>query len=50
MNATNVAVFTYLIPLLTAVLAVTVLNEEISFYTVLGGVVVISGVYLVERE
>jgi drug/metabolite transporter (DMT)-like permease len=50
MNATNVAVFTYLIPLLTAVLAVTLLNEEIGFYTVLGGVVVISGVYLVERK
>ncbi|ADB58881.1 DMT family transporter [Archaeoglobus profundus] len=48
--ATNVAVFTYLIPLFTALLAYVLLKEEITMFTALGGILIVLGVYFVERD
>ena len=50
MEATKVAVFVYLIPLFTAAMAYFALGEDIGPFTVLGGVLIVSGVYLVERS
>jgi|Deesub1362A_J573_1020465.scaffolds.fasta_scaffold00018_31 drug/metabolite transporter (DMT)-like permease len=49
MNATNVAVFVYLIPLFTVVMAIPVLGEKIGIFTVAGGLLIMMGVYLTER-
>lgn len=50
MDATKVAVFVYLTPLFTAVLAHAFLQEDIGLFTVFGAAFIISGVYLVERS
>ncbi|AIY90116.1 DMT family transporter [Geoglobus acetivorans] len=50
MEATKVAVFVYLIPLFTAVMAYFALGEDIGLFTVLGGILIVLGVYLVERS
>lgn len=50
MDATKVAVFVYLTPLFTAVLAHVFLQEDIGLFTVFGAAFIISGVYLVERS
>ena len=50
MEATKVAVFVYLIPLFTAVMAYFALGEDIGPFTVLGGILIVLGVYLVERS
>lgn len=50
MEATKVAVFVYLIPLFTAVMAYFALGEDIGPFTVLGGILIVSGVYLVEKS
>lgn len=49
MDATKVAVFVYIIPLFTAIMAFFVLGEEIDIFTALGGALIMLGVYLVER-
>ncbi|MET1124677.1 MAG: DMT family transporter [Archaeoglobaceae archaeon] len=48
MGAARVAVFVYLIPLTTALVAHFTLGEEITIFTTLGGALVLLGVYLVE--
>lgn len=50
MEATKVAVFVYLIPFFTAIMAYFILGEEFGFSTITGGVLIILGVYLVERD
>jgi len=50
MDATKVAVFIYLIPLITAIIAHIVLNEDVGILTAVGAVLVIFGVYLVEKS
>ena len=49
MEATKVAVYIYVIPLFTAVMAYFVLKEIVDIYTAIGGFVTIVGVYLTER-
>lgn len=49
-EASKVAVFIYLIPLFTAILANIFLKEEITSFIVLGGALVIYGVYLTESQ
>jgi len=50
MDATKVAVFVYIVPFFTAVMAFLVLREQISLYTVIGGILTMIGVYLVEKN
>ncbi len=50
MDATKVAVFVYIIPLFTAIMAFIILKEQITQYTALGGLLIMLGVYLVERS
>ncbi|MBC7115396.1 MAG: DMT family transporter [Archaeoglobi archaeon] len=50
MEATKVAAFVYIIPFFTAIMAFSVLGEEIGIFTALGGILTITGVYLVERH
>ncbi|NOY10698.1 MAG: DMT family transporter [Archaeoglobi archaeon] len=50
MEATKVAVFVYLIPLFTAMMAYFTLGEDIGPFTVLGGILIVLGVYLVKRS
>jgi drug/metabolite transporter (DMT)-like permease len=47
--ASTVASFSYLQPLMAAVLGVWLLSERISASTVVGGAVILAGVYLTER-
>ncbi|AEA46170.1 DMT family transporter [Archaeoglobus veneficus] len=49
MDATEVAVFVYLVPLFTAIMAVFLLGEEITPFIAVGGVLTIAGVYMVEQ-
>ncbi len=49
MEATKVAVFIYLTPFFTAIMAFSVLGEEIGIFTALGGILTMVGIYLVER-
>ncbi len=50
MDATNVAVFVYIVPLFTAIMAFFVLKEAIGIFTIIGGILTIVGVYFVERK
>lgn len=50
MEATKVAVFVYIVPFFTAIMAFSVLGEEIGIFTALGGILTMTGVYLVERH
>lgn len=50
LQATNVAFFTYLIPLFTAILAYFIIGEEVTIFTALGGALIILGMYFVERD
>ncbi|MDQ0207271.1 DMT family transporter [Alkalicoccobacillus murimartini] len=49
MEASKVSAFLYLEPLTTLIAAVLLLNEQILFISVLGGVIIIVGVILVNR-
>lgn len=49
-EATNVAVYIYLIPLFTAIIAYFTLNEVVTIFKAVGGFLTIFGVYLVERS
>jgi len=49
-GATDAGVFIYLEPLVTTAVAVPVLNEQLTFFTIVGGVLIIGGVYIVERR
>jgi drug/metabolite transporter (DMT)-like permease len=49
MGATDVAVFVYIVPLFTAIMALFVLNEEIGIFTAVGGIMTMLGVYITER-
>lgn len=49
MEATKVAVFVYIIPLFTAIMAFLVLNENIGIFTAIGGFLTMIGVYMAER-
>ena len=48
-KASNVAMFLYFVPVVTAIMAWFLLGEIITIFTVLGGILVIFGVYLAER-
>ncbi|MEN6378789.1 MAG: DMT family transporter [Methanofastidiosum sp.] len=48
-KASNVAMFLYFVPVVTAIMAWFLLGEVITIFTVLGGILVIFGVYLAER-
>jgi len=50
LQATNVAFFTYLIPLFTAILAYLFIAEEVTIFTAIGGTLIILGMYFVERD
>ncbi len=50
LKATNVAFFTYLIPLFTAILAYLFIAEEVTIFTAIGGTLIILGMYFVERD
>ncbi|HZI92733.1 MAG TPA: DMT family transporter, partial [Patescibacteria group bacterium] len=50
MEATRVASFLYLEPLVTLAAGVTLLGETVGPATIIGGLVVLAGVYLVQRE
>ena len=48
-KASNVAMFLYFVPVVTAIMAWFLLGEVITIFTVIGGAFVILGVYLAER-
>lgn len=48
-KASNVAMFLYFVPVVTAIMAWFLLGEVITIFTVIGGILVIFGVYLAER-
>jgi len=48
-KASNVAMFLYFVPVVTAIMAWFLLGEIITIFTVIGGALVILGVYLAER-
>jgi len=50
MSATEVAVFVYLVPLFTAIMAFLLLGERITLFTVVGGIMTMAGVYMVEQS
>jgi len=49
METTRVAVFVYIVPLFTVIMAFSILDEHIGFFTVLGGVLTMVGLYVTER-
>jgi len=50
MDATQVAVFVYLVPLFTAIMAFVLLGERITAFTIAGGIMTMAGVYMVEHS
>ncbi|MBO8181481.1 MAG: DMT family transporter [Archaeoglobus sp.] len=48
-DASKVAIYIYMIPFFTAIMAFFLLNEKITVIKILGGVLTILGVYLAER-
>lgn len=48
-KASNVAMFLYFVPVVTAIMAWFLLGEIITIFTVIGGALVIFGVYMAER-
>lgn len=48
-KASNVAMFLYFVPVVTAIMAWFLLGEVITIFTIIGGALVILGVYLAER-
>lgn len=48
-KVSNAAMFLYLIPLVTSVMAWFLLGEKITAYTIIGGALVIFGVYMAEK-
>ncbi len=50
MDATGVAVFVYLVPLFTVLMAVPLLGERITVYTITGGILTMAGVYITESS
>jgi len=48
-KASNVAMFLYFIPVVTAIMAFFLLGEKITLFTIIGGALVIFGVYMAER-
>ena len=48
-KASNVAMFLYFVPVVTAIMAWFLLGEVITIFTIIGGALVIIGVYLAER-
>lgn len=50
LTATRVAAFNYLQPVIAAVLGVWLLSETLTVHVVMGGVLILLGVYLTERE
>jgi drug/metabolite transporter (DMT)-like permease len=48
-KASNVAMFLYFVPVVTAIMAWFLLGEIITSFTIIGGALVIIGVYLAER-
>ncbi len=48
-KASNVAMFLYFVPVVTAIMAWFLLGEVVTVFTVIGGALVILGVYLAER-
>ena len=49
-TATNVAIYIYLIPIFTVIIAYYTLNETITILKAIGGALTIVGVYLVEKS
>jgi drug/metabolite transporter (DMT)-like permease len=50
LSATRVAAFNYLQPVIAAALGVWLLAEDLTMHVVLGGIFILLGVYLTERE
>lgn len=50
MGAGKAGIYLYFIPLFTTILAVPYLDEKLSFFTILGGLLVLAGVYFAERK
>ncbi len=50
MDATRVAVFVYLIPLFTILMAIPLLGEHVTVYTITGGILTMMGVYITESS
>ncbi len=50
LSASHVAAFSYLQPVMAAVLGVWLLGERISMTVLWGGALILFGVYLIERE
>lgn len=50
LSASNVAAFAYLQPVMAALLGIWLLNERVSYQAVIGGALILGGVYLTERE
>lgn len=50
LSASNVAAFAYLQPVMAALLGIWLLGERVSFMVVIGGALILGGVYLTERE
>lgn len=48
-KASNVAMFLYFVPVVTAIMAWFLLGEVITIFTVIGGALVILGIYLAEK-
>lgn len=49
METTRVAVFVYIVPLFTAIMAFSILDEYIGYFTVIGGFLTMIGLYITER-
>jgi len=50
MGAGKAGLYIYLIPIFTVILAVPYLDEKLNFFTFLGGLLVLTGVYIAERK
>ena len=50
MEASSVALFIYIVPLATIILAILVLGEKLTFSAAIGGFLILAGMYLAERK
>ena len=50
LSASNVAAFAYLQPLMAALMGIWLLGEKVSLSAVIGGALILVGVYFTERE
>jgi drug/metabolite transporter (DMT)-like permease len=50
MGASSVAMYIYFVPLSTIVMAILILNESLTIMTAIGGILVLSGMYIAEMK